>query len=374
MAYIGLLKDKTVGVYDQRTKNSVKADWGELLFDFLSIDLKEYDELYQSFGEGFADLEGLDKAIEKYPKTAEKWVRPLQLELVIEESNDEEGKIDRLLDFILPFIFDNQDSLNSLYKHPYIGLSTTFLEDYLLSYERCYYDADLKEIQQKIKNLIEFCFFDTHSTKLNVLTPRERYFYFIATSKQRYKYEVKTHSTLIFAPHNILEDLHHKSLNEDFDFYEPTDEIVFQIKNDLHSNLVNECNTVEDFIFWEFFSLLNNNVQIKRCQYCGKLFIPKGKYNSECCNRIPEGEFYSCKKLMAKKRRKEKVKTSPIIYEYEKAYKRMYARVLKNKISNEDFRLWAEETSMKRDSIIEEYNSAPSENLLREFKDFLGNK
>ncbi len=371
MAYINLIKNETVVVYDRNTGYSVKAGWGEFLFDFLSINLEEYEELYQSIGEGFADFDGLEKAIKRYPRTAEKWARPHQLKRVIDESQDEEGKNDLLLDSLLPFIFDNQDTFNSIYKHPYINLSNTFTVDYLLSYERSYYDADLKEIQQKIKDLIEFCFFDTHSTKLNTLSPRERYFYFLATRKRRYEYEVKTHATLVFGPLKLLDDLHNKSLDANFEFSNPTDELILQVKNNLYSNLVNECHTVEDFVFWEFYSFLNNNIQIKRCLNCGNLFIPKGKYNTECCDRILENEIYSCKKLMTLKRRKEKVKSSPFIYEYEKAYKRMYARRTSNKITLEEFRLWAESASAKRDDFIQKYNSDPSEDMLLEFIIFL---
>ena len=77
---------------------------------------------------------------------------------------------------------------------------------------------------------------------------------------------------------------------------------------------------------------------------------------------------------MAQKRRKEKVNSNPIVKEYERAYKRNYARVTSHKMNAEDFRLWTEEAAKKRDAFSAEYDSNPSDQIISEFKKYLGNK
>ena len=66
--------------------------------------------------------------------------------------------------------------------------------------------------------------------------------------------------------------------------------------------------------------------------------------------------------------------SNPILKEYEKAYKRNYARATHKKISKESFRAWAEEAANKRDVLSAKYLADPDENLVKEFKQYLGNR
>lgn len=151
------------------------------------------------------------------------------------------------------------------------------------------------------------------------------------------------------------------------------EELIKQIKENSHISTVYECNTVQDFVFWEFYTLLKNNAKVKRCAYCQKLFISKGDYDTDCCDRIHENGK-TCKKMMTIKRRKDKLKTSPIAAEYERAYKRMYARVSNGKMEKEEFRLWGIDASQKRDLAEAEYIKNHSDKIISDFKTFLGNK
>ena len=72
--------------------------------------------------------------------------------------------------------------------------------------------------------------------------------------------------------------------------------------------------------------------------------------------------------------KKKKVQNNPILKEYEKAYKRMYARLSNHNLSNENFRLWVEDASSKLDSVAAEYSSSPSDDIVNQFKEYLGNK
>ena len=52
----------------------------------------------------------------------------------------------------------------------------------------------------------------------------------------------------------------------------------------------------------------------------------------------------------------------------------MYARVSGQRISKNDFNEWSDDASRKRDSIIQEYGNNPPEDVLEEFRIFLGNR
>lgn len=53
----------------------------------------------------------------------------------------------------------------------------------------------------------------------------------------------------------------------------------------------------------------------------------------------------------------------------------MYARYSSRKnLSSEKYNSWKEETVRERDKALEAYNNNPSETIINEFKQFLGNK
>jgi hypothetical protein len=45
--------------------------------------------------------------------------------------------------------------------------------------------------------------------------------------------------------------------------------------------------------------MLELDMQIKRCKNCGRYFILKGNYQTEYCDRIPEGETQNCQSIGA---------------------------------------------------------------------------
>ena len=266
-------------------------------------------------------------------------------------------------------MLENDDSFAELYEHPFIRLSDTFLEGTLYNFDDYYVDSNLSELKEVMIKLINFCFLDNS----NDLTPAERYYY--ACAAGGYKYKIKLHATTLFSPLDLFDSILHEKIQPNSSTIEPIDnQTIEKLKGSVGVSMVFECNTVRDFLFWEFNSLLSNGVKIKRCAYCNRLFVAKGNYNTDCCDRILNGNKYTCKKMMAIKRRKEKTASSAITHEYEKAYKRMYARLSNQKISSEEFRLWADEASNKRDSFIAEYDRSPSEDIIQQFKEYLGNK
>lgn len=134
------------------------------------------------------------------------------------------------------------------------------------------------------------------------------------------------------------------------------------------------CDSLHECLMEELYSLITLNVRVKKCKNCGKYFIPKGGYVTDYCDRIPNGENTTCKRIAAIKTRKQKVNDNPILREYQKAYKRMYARVTNKKITHDDFLVWSNKAAMERDRAAELYKTNSSEQIIKEFKGFLGNK
>lgn len=128
------------------------------------------------------------------------------------------------------------------------------------------------------------------------------------------------------------------------------------------------------FCVTELSKMIEANVIVKRCKNCGKYFIQKQNYNNDYCNREYNQKGQTCKDIGASLQYKNRLKNNPILKEYERAYKRNYARVTNHKMSSEDFRLWTEEASIKRDTISAEYDACPSDQLIADFKQYLGNK
>lgn len=368
MAYIKLKNGKTL-IYEERTDSYIETDLGELLFDFLSLDFKEYDSLYEKVGyggDGF-EINDLKDLIKQYPKTAQDNENLLK-NFLSRYSHDDSCEI---REYVSWFLLENRDSFTTLYQHPFINLSDTFIEGVLYDFNNYYYDINLAELQKIMTKLIHFCFLDN----TNDLTPLERYYYVCATGGL--KYAIELHATTLFSPKNLFYELAREK-NQNYLIHsnvEPINDLTRQkLKGNVSVSLVFECKTVRDFLFWEFNSLLSQNTKVKRCTYCNRLFVAKGNYNTDCCDRVLNGNKYSCKKMMAIKRRKEKMQSSVITHEYEKAYKRMYARQSNHKISAEDFRLWVETASNKRDLAIAEYDRNPSDDIIQQFKEYLGNK
>lgn len=131
---------------------------------------------------------------------------------------------------------------------------------------------------------------------------------------------------------------------------------------------------IEGYLMEELFFLIKSGMRVKKCRICEKYFITKGNYATDCCDRIQEGQKFTCKKIAAIRVRKEKLNRNPVLKEYEKFYKRVYARFSNHKLTKTEYNQQIAGASEKRDSIIQEYGDNPPDDILTEFKAFLGNR
>lgn len=378
---------------------------GENFLEYLNLDFNYYNEFYKLYDEfHIATLLNNPKKIKIkeqiflelckkiYTLRADKYAAEINdLERSLEESNKKKGtnsskelkKLNVLktgMEFYLKDFNEmkNASSFQELEKLGVLESVFLFALEISDSSEHPYIfhsqmplgrDLNIKKYQDRFKQLIDFCFNKDYSTELNNLSAWERYYLWqIKNSTINHISVIEFYEPTIECSYAILP-------NKDFSFDNKQGIIDGKLNNKAIQSLksleafpvrLNHCKTPTEYAFCEFHAMLDSNIKIKRCDFCGNYFILSGNYHTKYCS--------DCKNKAIKSARKSKVDSSPILKEYEKAYKRMYARRLKNTMSNKEFGLWTEKASATRDVFNEKYNSAPSEDLLREFKDFLGNK
>ena len=135
--------------------------------------------------------------------------------------------------------------------------------------------------------------------------------------------------------------------------------------------------TVQEALQCEFLKMLELGIKIRKCAVCGKYFILSG-HNAKCCDNLYEDTGLTCQQVFANRNYKNKRKENPIMKEYDKAYKRIYARYSKAKgaspTNSAEFKKWKEEALAERDRVAKTYLQNPSDDLINEFKKFLNNK
>ena len=95
------------------------------------------------------------------------------------------------------------------------------------------------------------------------------------------------------------------------------------------------------FIVLEQF-VKNSNLPIKKCQYCGRYFIPSIRQDEIYCD-LPNEDGKSCREKGAKQTYKEKLEKDPVLQEYRKAYQKKFMEVARNdnnKKLKKDFDSW----------------------------------
>lgn len=134
---------------------------------------------------------------------------------------------------------------------------------------------------------------------------------------------------------------------------------------------VYEIETAEDQIRFELFKVIQNNFTINKCENCGRLFIPvtssknpnqKGRNDQKYCNNLYLDTGKTCREIGAIYKRKEKVKNSSILQEYNREYKRMHGLHYKHtkEFKEKQFKEWSKKARKLRDKF--------SDNQLEDFK------
>ncbi len=105
-----------------------------------------------------------------------------------------------------------------------------------------------------------------------------------------------------------------------------------------------EVKTKEDLFLLELTAAFSSDRPLKKCEHCGKYFIPTGRTDAVYCDRVGE-DGYSCKKIGAHRQYRKQSRENDVKAMYDKITK--HNRYLKNcgKISERDYDRWMSSVS-----------------------------
>lgn len=217
-----------------------------------------------------------------------------------------------------------------------------------------------KEVHEKFKKIVDFCLSAEGPKELKDLSPLERYYLYQLV----YDTEIKENMLGVLYKVNSIEDEDDITIEIDktqlckvLDLLPKKPIIIYEV---YESNVRGAC-------YLEFIKLVSQNTLINKCKNCGKYFISKGRVDALYCDRLIDNEGKTCKDVGAMNSYRERIKDDPVMYEYNKIYKRYSARVRYKKMSQEDFYNWSEVARDMRDKARE------GKITLEEFKEWLEN-
>lgn len=98
------------------------------------------------------------------------------------------------------------------------------------------------------------------------------------------------------------------------------------------------ADTIIEFIYYEFHTVLKNNLPIKLCKNCNLPFVPKGRVDSLYCDRVVPGAKDKCSVVGANNTYKNSL--SDIEAEFYAARRRYNTRVSRNPLLKTEFEVW----------------------------------
>ena len=108
-------------------------------------------------------------------------------------------------------------------------------------------------------------------------------------------------------------------------------------------------NFLPDLCRFEFIKMIEHNIFIRKCKNCDHFFIPRGRADTEYCNRQYKETGRRCNEIGAMIRYERNVAENPILTAHKKAYRRFNSRVRNKKMTQTEFLQWSNEASKKRD-------------------------
>lgn len=129
-------------------------------------------------------------------------------------------------------------------------------------------------------------------------------------------------------------------------------EIVYTVSNDLTLCEEYIASDISSLLYLEFMKMLQYNIFVRKCENCGRLFAVKGNYNKKYCDRKISGTSKTCQEVGAINSFKNKTLKDPIIGEYQRAYKRLYARKRTGKITKEELEIQIKKATALRDEAV----------------------
>lgn len=109
--------------------------------------------------------------------------------------------------------------------------------------------------------------------------------------------------------------------------------------------------SIEDILSFTVRAMAEANVFFKTCKHCGKYFNA-GHGNAQFCERQVDAAGKTCRDIGSQRLYREKAKQNPILVEYDRAYKRNFARIRTKRLTVAEFREWGERARAYRDAVL----------------------
>lgn len=235
---------------------------------------------------------------------------------------------------------------------------------------------DLLSLQNQYKLIAYWCFDYSSDNSLSSLSSAERLMIYIRLYKATWLegYGI-TETVTISEPNQEQNKLSESELSEFCPKMNNSKNVLSKIKNSNIKIVTGYAfHTTEEGLLCELLKMIEANIQFRRCKNCGDFFIITNSHNATCCNKIYKDTKLTCQQIYANKVYNKKINNNPIIKEFKKTYKRKYAQVSNMKLTQEEFRIWLDKATIKRNEAAEMYTKNPDDQIVQEFKRYLGNK
>lgn len=349
---------------------SVEYKLGQILTNFLNYDFSSYDKKRRLadkiFSLNYYDY-GIDDDRFENSKDYQKHVQYIN------------NLISTFFPHIVPSYTETNDSdilhdlatylLNLVSDFPYF-------QDYaFLSYEAFKDNSvfDFKTLQKKYTLIFTYCLdLDIEPSKSSLQKYMELYDYsyfmsgvtFTEKTIFRYSYSEEEQASYEIDKYGAPAKSKFALINENSEWRKREIEII-------HGYVFEEP---EEALQCEFLKMLELGIKIRKCAVCGKYFIITG-HNGKCCDNLYKDTGLTCQQVFADRNYKNKRKKNPVLKEYDKAYKRMYARYSSKKnLTSDEYAKWKNEAAQERDKALKAYAENPSDTVINNFKQFLNNK
>lgn len=336
--------------------STIKLDLAEGLFDFIYADFKTPLDYLLSIYEPISDDEIFRTETHKVYNKSQK-----NSELILDYA--------KTFAMLKPLLYA---SIYSGICPPRFDFDNDFIE------QLKWFGNYLIRLQKEYIEKIQFCFDNDYYPEMFLCSyPSARYFLYKVikgiprrterTEEMYLDFPKDSYGEKIYknreyvSKARMLRDLK----KEDYDFLKDSELEIRDVYGFLRFNLfVNETymfSKIDELLELEFTKMLSSNIKIKKCKRCGKYFRVKGKYPTECCSRIAEGEGRLCREIASAEKYKAKMADNQALQIYNKYYKRYMARVKVKQIKEEKFLDWQYESLSMRDACerdwitVEEY-------------------
>ena len=113
-----------------------------------------------------------------------------------------------------------------------------------------------------------------------------------------------------------------------------------------------EINELEQLLTFEVMGMLDQNIIVKRCRYCGNYFLAENMKN-EYCQGYAQGEKRPCSEIGSARTYQNRVKNDEVKTLFQRAYKTHFARIKKKKMTQAEFNIWSIEARQKMTDVRE---------------------